>query len=377
MRSFGLLLFVAAVAAYSSGEGTTCNTDDPGLGVIHMPWTHPPFFNGEYSIRTGDVHPSRDASSYVPDEWTTIHVRALRMDRKYCGLLLYAEDINGRQVGEWWIPTELPRKFWAPVINGTACQGKAVHHAGAEEKRYHHFFKWKAPAGTGPVTFKALVKQGPTNTGEFYYPNANGHLTLSEAAARPPTWIESNVGESCTAACTRVGQTCDLAGLSVADSPTQARYAFERINHCEFPIMSGCSEYSPSRDAKGRCTFAERHCALAGRAQPEPSCDAVAPGTETRFCACTSDGSTYQGLDESRVEAGGEEVYAEDQEDTGMAEAELMMTIGVIVGAVAMCCCFLLVAAVIAKKATGGSSSASGYDANPVAAPKHEAEDMW
>ena len=75
------------------------------------------------------------------------------------------------------------------------------------------------PAGTGPITFRALVKQGETNKGAFYWPSApaqglsasltpsagrsGGDLVLDEAVpATHTTWsFRGAPGETCTAVC--------------------------------------------------------------------------------------------------------------------------------------------------------------------------------
>ena len=45
-------------------------------------------------------------------------------------------------------------------------------HSDAELKGYSERFVFRAPpAGTGPITFRVLLKQGETNKGAFYWPS--------------------------------------------------------------------------------------------------------------------------------------------------------------------------------------------------------------
>ena len=89
-------------------------------------------------------------------------------------------------------------------------------HADAEPKHYLERFAFRAPqAGTGPITFRALIKQGDTNMGAFYWTTApatgiggsptagraGGDLILRESPGPPPvrTWgYRGGVGDTCT-----------------------------------------------------------------------------------------------------------------------------------------------------------------------------------
>ena len=103
---------------------------------------------------------------------------------KYIGVLLYAVrtgDYAERKVGSWEIPLELPARFHTPDDPG--CHNRALMHAGAERKAYVERFRFRAPpAGTGSLTFRALIKQGETNRGAFYWLGEGGGMPSAGVA---------------------------------------------------------------------------------------------------------------------------------------------------------------------------------------------------
>ena len=137
---------------------------------------------------------------------------------KYLGVLLYAVQDGDEQeakVGAWEMPLESAPRF-APM-EGPTCDGKALVQTSALAKRYLERFWFRAPAaGTGPIVVRALLKQGETLGGGFYWPSAGngnlappqngvagGDLVLSEAAVPTPAlqWVRGNPGLSCDAVC--------------------------------------------------------------------------------------------------------------------------------------------------------------------------------
>ena len=118
-------------------------------------------------------------------------------------------------------------------------------HVDAQLKDNVHSIVFRAPAaGTGPITFRVLLKQGDTNGGAFYWPLApamgatqttvpvapspSGDLTLMEKNGAPAAqdWYVSEDGiSSCDEVCTRQYKVCDLAALTAvaeAADPTAA-----------------------------------------------------------------------------------------------------------------------------------------------------------
>ena len=166
---------------------------------------------------------------------------------KYLGVLMYAVDRFETKVGSWRIALDETPRFWLPPDPG--CGGHALMHSDAELKSYYERFVFQAPpAGTGPITFRVLVKQGETNKGAFYWPYSvdtgtssasfepswgvpGGDLVLSEAnvdndvitGSNALHWIRaaSTVNpswagpQSCTQVCTDYGLSCDEAALAV------------------------------------------------------------------------------------------------------------------------------------------------------------------
>ena len=179
-------------------------------------------------------------------------------------------------------------------------------HAGPEEKNYLERFYFRAPpVGTGPITFRALVKQGETNKGAFYWPVApasatpdltpvdgrsNGDLTLTEGSPRAPTpWsYRGSVGETCTQVCARYsGMVCDEAALSATDTPVELSAAVASSFVCALPLLATCGSSAPRMSGlgDGLCWYREDTCA----ARPSLACDATPPAdfeSGLRLCPC-------------------------------------------------------------------------------------------
>lgn len=71
-------------------------------------------------------------------------------------------------------------------------------------------------SATGPIRFQALLKFGPANDGEFYWPR---DLVLAQdagASLTVQTVFKSLRNESCTETCARLGGTCDAASIDTA-----------------------------------------------------------------------------------------------------------------------------------------------------------------
>ena len=182
---------------------------------------------------------------------------------KFIGILLYAVDAMEEKVGTWEIPPEIPIRFWTPSDPG--CDGKALMHRDASPKNYHHEFQFRAPAaGAGTLTFRALVKQGDTNGGAFYWPlasamaNPRDDLQLTEGVTPSPNapgWFQAtSPADSCDTVCAAAGagRTCD--GAKLATEGVHAESLNDAISSefsCSLPIISSCDAGAPSFTTSG------------------------------------------------------------------------------------------------------------------------------
>ena len=169
----------------------------------------------------------------------------------------------------WEIPPNEPAKFWTPP-ELPGCAGKAVMHADAEPKHYLERFAFRAPpAGTGPITFRALIKQGDTNMGAFYWPTApasgvssgmpmpgraGGDLLLDEITGPPPrrTWgHRGGVGDTCTVVCQAQNLVCDEAALVSTDTASELEDAVKHSFMCSPPFIRTCTVGAPRMSGMG------------------------------------------------------------------------------------------------------------------------------
>ena len=106
------------------------------------------------------------------------------------------------------------------------------------------------PAGTGAITFRTLIKEGPANEGAFYFPQED--LVLGEQApsaddSKATVWNVAKFGQSCTEFCDEIGATCamDDPGNEVS-TPERHIELFSRIFPCRFPLIGECGVGSPA-----------------------------------------------------------------------------------------------------------------------------------
>ena len=333
MRGGAVVVAVAALSArhtmaYSGGSGginggMSCDA----IGVCAsgtcpegMTGVGPPTRSTVYSIRTkgdGPYVAGGDPTTYTPGEsmsiWIT--VEAIKIQRKeekgllqcfcappkkgqinrpggdrcgrsyrgstcnephwedagYRGLLIYAVNDQEVKVGGWDIPRSLPPIFWLPP--DSACEGKSVVHADATIKNYQHEIVFTPPpTGTGTITFRALLKQGKTEMGAFYWPTApasanptavpvimspSGDLTLTEAAPAPrQMWYRATADDqSCNDVCSANAMVCDEAALGdatragVKDSPSAVKNAIKKYYTGAAPMLGECEPFHPSMSA--------------------------------------------------------------------------------------------------------------------------------
>ena len=187
---------------------------------------------------------------------------------KYLGLLMYAvkaDDPNETKVGGWEVPVEPSARF--KTMGGPGCDDRALVQTGAGAKLFSETFWWRAPeAGTGPVVMRALLKQGETLGGHFYWPDAGngdgtpapgvagGDLVLAEGAPAAPAaveWVRGKPGESCNAVCADVGRGYDPSAFSDAESPSGLLSQVSGKYICAAPLLSSCDAYAPAGSGGG------------------------------------------------------------------------------------------------------------------------------
>lgn len=300
LLSLSLLLVPDVVSAASSGSLGYCDINAPaGYGAGSpgkvMYWAQPPRYNPVYTVRSGDdLDSTKDPRSYRPGVLQPIHVRVTDFRMLYLGLVMYATDSNGKQVGNWSVPTHLIDYFQTPPN----CQGKAVSHRGARQKPIHSMFYYQAPpAGTGNITFQVMIKQGEQNKGAFFWPTKK--LILTERPDPNPVgfvpsvmMVRSAVGQSCKTACAATGKypTCYRTAQASLNSTTALWNLVSQRLSCPLPLLSSCAPSSPSvKD--GYCYYAdnERNCAATGRVPVSPDlhyCSTVVLGGSQRLCIC-------------------------------------------------------------------------------------------
>ena len=346
MTSRWLLIALSRATAFSGGGGSgetddgspilqTCDalslcTIPDASGTFHCPdgmhLVAPPTRSDVYVLATED-----GSTSYVPGQLVPLIIAVTQkqivgwQDRgmtntslessKYIGLLLYAVqegDATETKMGDWEVPIEVPARFWLPPDPG--CAAKAVMHASASPKSYLERFVFRAPAaGTGTLTFRALVKQGDTNAGAFYWlgggggvpsaGSAGGDLTLTEASAPSAegstAWIRAADGLTCAEACAARADdaTCDEEALSAvqqggADAFDDAG-GVRSQQLCREPLLLSCDGPSASRLADAYCWYSTPAECNTSPDAPTSLCEA-APREEaalgTRLCACTGGG---------------------------------------------------------------------------------------
>ena len=130
-----------------------------------MPWVTKPVASPCFELLAGDDE-SKPVNSYTPGELLMLHLRVKCYRYTFRGLLIYAIDETGKKVGDWEVSVDEPVLFKRPWQSADhQCYGSLMH-SSADNKPYHSILYFKAPAaGTGNITFQALIKVGNANTG--------------------------------------------------------------------------------------------------------------------------------------------------------------------------------------------------------------------
>ncbi len=356
-----LALLLTASRAFSAGggSGTTdtgtpilqscdaislCRIPDDDSGGYRCPdgmtKVAPPERSTIYQLETEDASTTYAADSLIPLTLSVTRKQIMgKRDRgmtnsslessKYIGLLLYAVrrgDMRERKVGSWEIPYEAPPRFWTPPDPG--CAQRSLMHANAMPKAYRERFLFRAPAaGTGPIVFRALVKQGDTNAGAFYWLGsgaeprtgvAGGDLTLGEDPTPPAgsatSWLRAAAGETCALACVRAQLQCDEAAMLASQSAASLEEAVEHDQVCRRPLLqeAACTAPSISTLVDGFCWYSSpAQCAAASGPSAASLCDAPAADSvsdmRVRLCPCSASGGAGDGRRLSSAAAAADE----------------------------------------------------------------------
>jgi hypothetical protein len=222
-------------------------------------------------------------TSYVPDQYMDVSVQVTEYDMRYRGLLLYATDSSNTKVGDWVVFEDYPINFQANEV----CP-KSVLHYGADIKPFVSTFKFKAPAGTGSITFQALIKYGDANTGTFYWPK---DVTISEGSPLPDqtTWILAGDGQSCREFCTSKDLYCDSDALYGISTQQLLIENIDGNYPCKQPYLTSC--LSGATIDQNFCYYnpGETICESENRDYAPPSCSGHNNTAEgSRFCVCSS-----------------------------------------------------------------------------------------
>lgn len=306
MRALVYITFLKTVLSSSFGLNTTCQADldigctswqtigtkvnrlnctDPSKGP--MPWVMKPIRSNAYTVRTGDLDPSLDKSTYEPGALISIYIRVVKKGFKFRGIAMHAVASNGSTVGAWEIPSE---KSFTQTVSDCG-QGFAIH-KGAEVKPQLIRLLWRAPSvvGLGAVAFRTLIKEGTANDGYFYYP-MDSDLILQEKtqASYSQLWYEAASTQSCTAACALVNKACAEELLASLNSPLQLDRTVSTNIPCEMPYVSSCQAHDPVATSR-YCTFRSPTCASWRANVGNSSCAAVpTDGAVNRLCPCRGD----------------------------------------------------------------------------------------
>ena len=280
-----------------NGKEDRLNCTDPNPG--HMYWADRPVRTNAYVIRSSnDANEGNDPTQYVPDKYISIFLKVKDPKYKYRGLMLYAQDTNNQYVGEWALPETENYPFWhPPICSDVGGERKIILHNNAAEKMYTMQFNFKGPpVGTGKITFRTLIKQGPANEGAFYFPKED--LVLNEGQSSKTeegSWKIGQFGQSCTDVCSNLNLVCkmDETGNQVSSRDKHIEL-FSHMYPCTFPLVGECGVGSPAVSAgdtktPSRCYYRKLDNQCPAKTPVTTACLAKSNNMR-RFCFCKSNG---------------------------------------------------------------------------------------
>jgi hypothetical protein len=276
------------------------NCIDAAPGI--MPWAGRP----QHAPSIYRLSLKNGGDSYTPGEAVILMLETLNIDFRFRGMVLYAvsgnadpndnstDVMNEQRVGSWEVTDDDIYFYVTPSDASEDCRNIIMHLAAAE-KPYVNYFRFIAPpSGTGTITFRALIKQGNANTGNFYRPNSEDFSLKEGSEGDGLVYVRSDVGQSCSSACSK---KADKKCNSGATNDVESEAAMEEVRKdvpCAYPSYALCDENSPAassttddcyyRDTDSSCSAAET------------TCDAEFSGDlGRRICACGNSGFRLSG----------------------------------------------------------------------------------
>jgi hypothetical protein len=221
---------------------------------------------------------------------------------RHSGLVLYATTgalVGGLEnhVGTWSMSPGLDYQVPATCTN-------VVTHASPQPKALHSKFYFTAPAGTGRVTFRVLLKQGGQGRGAFYYPKVP--LALGEGPAPPASAsrvIVGAAGAACAEVCSATPSApyCDGATIRGTDLAAKLQAQVSAQVMCNTALLAACPYAGgPQVTAAGYCTYVSPSVTASCPAAylptaanppthlPDP-CYTHAARSSRPICVCSSD----------------------------------------------------------------------------------------
>jgi hypothetical protein len=250
-----------------------------------MAWVTEPVAKPDWYTLFAGTDETKPVTTYTPGARVMINLRVKQYNQQYRGLLMYAHSSvsNVTKVGDWdFVDRTTMFHSWCP---------RSVLHSGAELKPYLTQWAFTAPPkGTGTITFRALLKIGVANEGEFYFPNV---LTLTEAGVAPSqTWFRAAVqGQSCDEVCAaNCGMTCDATQLAAIDTADKLETTVAPFVNCAKPYLVRCGREGVTSSDDGLCYYhGAAACTAVGLNLTASTCafKPTVPDVGFRICPCT------------------------------------------------------------------------------------------
>lgn len=227
-------------------------------------------------------------------QFLDIRIRVTRMDQQWRGIMIYAMNEQFQKVGTWKLAAVSPTAYF---VDPNMCGNNTLFHARAIEKATTEVLRFVTPpAGTGPITFFALIKSGVANTGAFHLPTP---LRLAEFGPLPEQnrtirWVRGGFNRTCSSVCNgvRINGTrlnCDARYFDLIDSVADLGLNLRPHGHlCNPPSVLHCIDIGPAQATQDQCFYSSNEeCQSFGKPFTAPTCASLSPSFQ-RFCPCNT-----------------------------------------------------------------------------------------